>query len=229
MVAVSASACGILGLFGEVGSGQIVSRSFSFDDFAAVSAGWGAQVTVRQGDSYEVVLRMDDNLIDLMRVEKRTDELRFYLPPGTAIQRATIEIDIVAPELLELELSGGASGDVITDATNRSVIAQLSGGASLSGSIDADRIVLNASGGSTIVFDGSARSVELDGSGGSRILLFGVDAQDVKATLSGGAHGEVTATGELWAVASGGASLRYDGSPQRVDSHVSGGATVRKR
>ena len=61
----------------------------------------------RQGDTFCVVIRFDDNLVEHLRVIKDGDALRIGLKPNLpAILRATLQAEGAMPELAALDLSG---------------------------------------------------------------------------------------------------------------------------
>jgi hypothetical protein len=224
-----AFAAGTSSFTGTVGSGRMVTREFDYRDFTGVSAGSGARVTVQQGDRYRVELRMDDNAIDLMRTDLVNGVVEFSLEPNGALRNVRIEIEVTAPRITDLKLSGGATGTVEMELPDDRFTAELSGGARVSGRVTADQLVIEASGGSTATLDGSTESLSAEGSGGSRLLLAGVDADDASVTLSGGSRAEVTVAGRIEGSASGGSTLVHSGAARAVTVSTSGGSSVRRR
>ena len=229
LATVSAMASGQFSVDVVRGSGRMVSVDLGHTGFDAVAAGSIMDVTVRQGDSYDVRLRADDNLIDIVKSEKRGRELRFYTAPGTIIRNGTIQIDIVMPVLLDLDLSGGAHGDLEMDLLDETFTAVLSGGATVDGAVTARSLAVECSGGSVCSLRGRAEELDLNASGGSRILLFGVRGAEALVESSGGSRIEVSVSTSVRGNVSGGATVVYDGSPRTVRVSSSGGASVRQR
>ncbi|TVQ20893.1 MAG: DUF2807 domain-containing protein [Spirochaetaceae bacterium] len=231
LVATAGIACaaGASSFTGIVGSGRMVSRELDYRDFTGVSAGSGARVTVQQGDHYRVTLRMDDNAIDLMRTDVVNGVLQFSLRPAGPFRNVRIQIEVTAPRITDLRLSGGATGTVEMRLTDDRFNAVLSGGARLSGRVVADRLAIDCSGGSTATLDGSTRSLSAEGSGGSRLLLSGVDSGDAVVTISGGSRAELTVSNRIEGSASGGSSLIHAGASRTVAVSTSGGSTIRRR
>ena len=231
LVAVTGISCaaGTSSFTGTVGSGRMVTQEFDYRDFTGVSAGSGARVTVRQGDRYRVELRMDDNVIDRMRTDVVNGVLRFSLDPTGPFRNVRIEIDVTAPRITDLRLSGGATGTVEMELPDDRFTTQLSGGARVSGRVVVDRLVVEGSGGSTATLDGSTRSLSAEGSGGSRLLLSGVDSGDASVSLSGGSRAEITSAGRIDGSASGGSTLVHSRTAHGVTVSTSGGSTIRGR
>lgn len=230
LAGTTAFASGVAPFGGIEGSGNIVSRTLDVDGFTAIATGWGSELTVRQGDDYRVELRADDNIMEILRVELRDEQLRFDFPPGErTIRNATIEIDIVMPMLERLDLSGGSGAEVAMDLRDGSFRADLSGGSELTGTLGAERVRLEGSGGSRFRLQGRTSVVEADGSGAARFYLFDFPTTRVDADLSGGSVLEADVSEELRVDASGGSTVRYEGSPARVRAQASGGSTVRER
>jgi hypothetical protein len=219
------------GLFGTIrGSGDLVTRRLEISDFTEISAGWGMRLEVRRDSRYRVELRADDNIIDEIKYERTGDRLRFYLPAGTNLSGATIEIGIAAPELERLELSGGARAMIDGFESGRDGFsAELSGGSKLAGRLEAEFVELSCSGGSTVELEGEAEELEIEGSGGAVFMLYGFPVEDASVSLSGGSRAELAVRDRLSVSASGGSTVYYAGDPEIRRTDLSGGSSIRRR
>ncbi len=88
---------------------------------------------------------------------------------------------------------------------------------------------VNVSGGSQLSISGTSpkgSTLSVNGSGGAKALLGSLSVQSADVNLSGGAAATVNVSGTLNYDLSGGAQLRYSGSPKIGRSTTSGGASA---
>ncbi len=92
------------------GSGRVVSETFNIRGFSKIEVSHAFRVDIVQGDSYRVMVRIDDNLEQHLRVEKRGDTLIIGLKPlrGYNLRRATMEAEVRMPDLTGIEVSGAS-------------------------------------------------------------------------------------------------------------------------
>jgi hypothetical protein len=188
------------------GSGNEVTRTFDYQGFSAIDAGYGFNLDVTQGNEYSIILFVDDNVEDKLRVSKSGDTLKISLEPGS-YANLNLNAKITMPSLNSLELSGGARGNI-------------------SGFSSTHDFNLDLSGGSGANIDGLAGDLKIDASGGSYFDLSKYIVDDVNAELSGGSHGSVYVGGRLDANLSGGSHLDYYGDPELGEIDLSSGSTI---
>jgi Putative auto-transporter adhesin, head GIN domain len=58
------------------GSGNLATRDYAIDGFTGIDARDGFRVTVRGGDTFQVAITADDNVLDALSVRKVGDTLR---------------------------------------------------------------------------------------------------------------------------------------------------------
>lgn len=192
--------------FGDVtGSGSLVTKEQFFSDFNTVDAENGFNVEISKSDTYEVQVIADDNVMEFISVSKSGDTLRVGLEWGTKVNSATLKIKIIMPDLQEIELSGGSVGKIEDFITSNSLSVDLSGGSQLSGSGEAEYLIMDVSSGSQLDFSD---------------YLVG----DVNIELSGGSQAIINLDGTLNADLSGGSQLYYFGEPSMGDVDISGGS-----
>ena len=225
---MATSGC-LLGLASAEGSGEIVTLRPDLTGFTEVSASHGARAHIARGDDYSVVVRIDDNLQDHLRIVVEDGRLHIGMTSFLNIRNHSFEVDVTMPDLTAVAASGGARATLDGFDVEHAMEARVSGGARLTGTLGADSLSMTTSGGARAELSGSADSVTLRGSGGSRANLSTFDAGSVEVSLSGGSRADVYATRALTGGVSGGASLTYDGGPSTVDVGRSGGGRVTAR
>ena len=223
---IATSGC-LLGLASVEGSGEIVTLRPDLTGFTEVSASHGARAHIARGDDYSVVVRIDDNLQDHLRIVVEDGRLHIGMTSLLNISNRSFEVDVTMPDLTAVTASGGARATLDGFDVEHAMEARVSGGARLTGTLGADSLSMTTSGGARADLSGSAESVTLRG--GSRANLSTFDAGSVDVSLSGGSRADVYATRALTGGVSGGASLTYDGGASTVDVGRSGGGRVTAR
>ncbi|MCP4166736.1 MAG: DUF2807 domain-containing protein [Chloroflexi bacterium] len=197
------------------GSGNVVTREEAITGFDKLDVSQGFQVDVRQGDTFSVVIRVDDNLIERVRVAKEGNTLKIGLEPGRSfsLHNATLEADVTMPELTGLDLESGSHATINGLRSTKALDAKLSSGSHLQGDVDVGDAEFDISGGSHVTLSGSAGDLVIDASGGSHGKLADLAVGDANVKANGGSHVTVNPSGSLNAVAKGGSHVRYVGSP----------------
>lgn len=191
--------------------------------FTGLEVRKGMRLELRQADSYSVRIRTWDfcyRFISLKRDGSRltiTRSLTFF----------PVTIEITAPKITNLVLSGGSRGEFGLDLPEESVTLVLSGGSRLSGSLNARTLRLEHSGGSRTELTGRADSIKAEASGGSRISMESFPVRDAVVGLSGGSSARLSVSGTLSAEASGGSRLSYHGKPRMGKTAISGGSEIK--
>jgi hypothetical protein len=198
--------CGLTSL---TGSGKVITQEETITGFDRLDASHGFQVDISQGDTFRVIIRADDNLIEHVQVVKEGSTLKLGLKPGTSYNLidATLAAEVTMPEF---------SG------------ADLSGGSHLRGKIDAGSVAFDLSGGSHVTLSGSAGDLTVDAGGGSHAKLANLAVVNADVKASGGSHVTVNPSGTLNARASGGSHVRYVGSPTLGTMDESGGSSIKQ-
>ena len=240
------AACSPEGGFGVVvGSGRLVTREESFRDFDRLDVGSAFEVNVRQGDSYQVTITVDENVVPYLDVAQVGSTLRIGLKPMTTVSSVTLRAEITMPELVGLELSGASRGRVngfessrdltlglsgaaslTADVGAGNVRIDLSGASSLDGSISGGDVHMGLSGASRVDLSGSGRNLTLGASGASHADLGGFPVQDASVEISGASTGRIDVSGRLEVGASGASHLSYRGTPTLGRIETSGASTI---
>ncbi len=212
------------------GSGNVVSEEMTFADFTAIDAANAFVVDIVQSESFDVTVRVDDNILDLLDVSRAGDTLRVRLKRGVNLTGdVTLEAKIAMPDLDGLVLSGAASASVSGFRSQDRLDIELSGASAIEGDLEASHMDIEASGASRVALEGSATKLIIRGSGASSLDLadFTVDTAEVR--LSGASEATVNVLERIDPVDVSGASrLRYLGDPSLGNVSTSGASTVEK-
>jgi putative autotransporter adhesin-like protein len=222
VLAASLTGCALLG---EEGSGVIVTRRIPLTQGVhRVEIADAFAATVRVGGNPSGTVRIDDNLLDRLRLDVDGDTLRIDI--DGQVRGATLRAEIRVVSLERVVASGATQvrvvGPVVDDLT-----VEASGASKIEVSpIELDELVVDASGASRISIEGAASRLRAEVSGASNLALFGVEVDEAEVEVSGASHAEVTVLDRLEASASGASSVRYRGDADRVISDVSGSSSV---
>lgn len=183
IVALIAGCGGITSL---TGSGNVITQEEAITGFDKLDISQGFQVEVNQGDTFKVIIRVDDNFAEYLQIGKEGTTLRIGLEQNRIYSNATLQAEVTMPELVGLDVSGGsritasgAGGDITIDASGGSGVdlasfpvmnanVDASGGSqvtvNVSGTLNAD-----ASGGSQVSYVGNPTLGAIDTSGGAQV------------------------------------------------------------
>ena len=208
VIATLLAGCG--GLASLTGSGNVVTQEEAITGFDKLDVSDGFQVEVSQGDTFSVVIRVDEDLVEDLQVVKEGSTLKIGLKPGRSynLKNVTLEADVTMPELTGADLSGGSH---------------------LGGDVEAGDVTFNLSGGSHVTLSGSAGDLTIDADGGSHAELADLAVVDARVDASGGSHVTVNPNGRLDAVSRGGSHVRYLGSPTLGTIDTDGTSSVKQQ
>ena len=222
-------ACGLSFPSTLVGSGEIVTIEESYDAFSAVDINHAFRANVEQGETYRVVIRVDDNLLDKVRVTKDGSVLRIGLEPDQigGLSEVTLEADITMPELRGIEVGGASRAEITGFSSSDTLVVDVSGASSLFGDIEAGDTSVNASGAGRVELAGRGGDLLLDASGGSSVDLSQYPVFDATIDLSGASSASIFVEGTLNASASGASNVKYLGDPTLGSVVTTGASSIR--
>ena len=212
-------------------SGNVVTREEAFTGFDNVDISNAFKVDMSQGDSFRVVIRIDDNLVQHLQVVKQGATLKIGLKPGRGynIRNATREAEVTMPVLTGLELSGASHGTITGFKSTKAVDVDLSGASFLRGDIEGGNARFDVSGASHVTLSGSGDNVIIDASGASQVDLSAFPVADASVEASGASKATVNPSGRLDVDASGASHVYYLGSPTLGKMDTSGASSVKRK
>ena len=216
LLAVALAGCNVIDNVpgnGLDGSGVIASQAYDFSDFSEIELSQAFQATITRGDTYSVVVRIDDNLVDRLLVVQDGNRISIGLVQNTLLGQATLEADVTLPALTRLNASGAATAQLNGFAAADDFAAEATGASRIHGDIAAGNLTLRATGASTISLAGEGNVVTAEATGASTIDLEEFAAVDANVVANGASSVTVNLTGRLDATATGASNVLYLGSP----------------
>jgi hypothetical protein len=213
------------------GSGNIITQEEAITGFDQVSVQQSFDVSISQGEEYKVVISVDDNVVQYLDVRKDGNTLKIRLDPNRSysIIAATMEAEVVMPEITALELSGASSAQLTGFASSNDFAADLSGSGTLRGDIEAGDTSFGLSGSSDVSLSGSGGDLEVDTSGSSFVDLSDFSSEDADLSLSGSSIVTVNVNGTLNVNTSGSSNVYYLGNPTIGEINSSGSSSVQQK
>lgn len=210
------------------GSGQIVSEIRELPWFNAISVGNAFNVFITQGESFEVKVIADDNLIEYIKTEVRKDELVIGMTTNINPGRSsTTEVHITAPAFLSVKASGASNVSSRGIIRQDKIYLRGSGASDIRLNLDAALMELKCSGASDARIEGFVQSAQVELSGASDFKSGDFYCDFLEVRLSGASSMRVgvneAASGRL----SGASDLNVKGNP-RLDIRTTGASSVRK-
>ena len=211
------------------GSGKLVSKSWNLTDFTRVEAGHGFTLQLSQAAAHGIEIRIDDNLVEHLRVEKRGQTLVIGMNKAHnyKVGSDSMQAVIVMPHLEGLCLSGAAQAKIKGLKVSERFELDLSGASGVRGQISTKHLDADLSGASVMDLTGSAERAELELSGASHAKLEKFKLEEARVDMSGASDAKLLVSGRLSGDASGASSLRYLGQPQQVAVDTSGASSIR--
>jgi hypothetical protein len=228
--------------------GRTVTQEPEITDFDRLQVSHAFDVTVRQGQSYRVVIEVDEAVLPHLQVDRQGSTLRIGIEPGWRIFRGptTLRAEVTMPELSGLTASGASRVSLSGFASSAGLDIQASGASRVNGEIDAgdatigasgaseidlsgayQDLTVEASGASNVTLDGAGQNLRANASGGSEIDLSNLPVADARVQAAGASTIRVQPSGTLDVEASGASNVYYSGNPTLGNISTSGASSIR--
>jgi len=212
------------------GTGERVSQSFPFDNFTGVELSGSGVVNFHHSETNSITVTMYENLFDYLEMNVRSGTLDIGFRRGVGIELGEYgkQIDIYAPMLERLDVSGSFTTGYWDTIYASSFSVDISGFGSFSFNMQVDTLEIDASGAATFELSGVADDVNIVSSGFGNINAAYLQAQDARIDISGSSTVEIAVSDNLDVTLSGFGGVRYIGTPT-VTQSISGFGTVEQR
>ena len=210
------------------GSGDTVLVTSAETGFSKVSVSHACDAVVTRGDSFSVVVEIDDNIEKHLAIENNNGELIVTLDHGYIYDNLTFKATITMPELESIDGRGASAIAVSGFESNVPLHVELSGASEMEADIVCGDLSVDLSGASETSFTGSAEDLTCEASGASSLDFRQFPCRDATLDLSGASDIRVNASGTISGTLSGASEVLYYGSPTLGSFNCSGASEVRK-
>lgn len=211
---------------GVAGSGEVVEAEPELGPFTGLEVGSAFEVTLTPGTEPGLLIRTDDNVIDLVSTEVSGGVLQIGL--SGRVRDATLQAEVTVPGdgLASLDVNGAATVTATETVTDPSVEIAADGASRVFLVVSSQDVTVDANGASVVNLTGEARSVTASADGASTIEMVELPVTEADVEANGASTVELTVTDVLTARAGGASTIRYSGSPADVDSQTGGASTI---
>ena len=195
------------------GSGNVVTQEEAISGFDKVEVSHAFKVNISQGETFSVVVHIDDNLLQYLEVVKQGSTLKIGLTTDRITRDSTLEAKVTLPGLTGLGLKAASQGTITGFTSTNALNVDLSAASRLRGDIEAGDARLDVSDASQVTLRGSAGDMILDASGASTVDLADFPVANAIVEARDGSEVTVNASGTLNVDAHGASRVYYVGSP----------------
>jgi hypothetical protein len=188
------------------GSGVAAAETREVSAFDGVELAGSNNVIVRVGGKQRVVVHGDDNLLERVTTDVQQGVLVIGETPGSFTTKSPMYVEVDAPSLDALALSGSG----IVSVTR----------------VDAKRFKVSLPGSGVVRASGSATRLDVTLGGSGDAQLQALVADEVTARVTGSGRILVNATTSLDASVAGSGAVVYVGGPSHVTKSVTGSGAV---
>ncbi len=201
-------------------------------DFHAIKVSTGIDLYLKMGDTEEVKVVADDDIIDKLITEVDEGTLRIYMKKSNWTNwgfSKTRKVYVTVKELNAIDASSGSDVNSENTLTGESLKLRASSGSDISLDVVYKNLSLDTSSGSDAKVKGKVKNFEAQASSGSDINARELETVICKVSVSSGSDASVSVSDELYARASSGGDVNYYGNPQIKDIDESSGGDVNRK
>ncbi|MBK6281965.1 MAG: DUF2807 domain-containing protein [Draconibacterium sp.] len=201
-------------------------------DFNVIKVSSGIDLYVRMGETEEVKVVADGDIIDKVITEVKDGTLKIYMKQNNNWNWGTTQsrkVYVSVKALERLDASSGSDVNSENTLTGESLKVSASSGSDVNLDIHYKNFSLDTSSGSDARISGKTKNFEAESSSGSDIKAQDLESVICKVSVSSGSDATVNVSDELYANASSGGDVRYYGNPQVKDINESSGGDVTQK
>jgi len=210
------------------GNGKVVEQTRNLGEFDKISVTRGMNVFISQGESCNIVVKADENLLEY--IETTVDDGTLKVSCTRNIRKASSKkVFVTLPDLESLKTTAGSNVNSETPIKAKKLEIKSNAGSNVRMSLDAGALTLSATSGSNIYLDGITRSLKLKVNSGANIKAGELKTEDCEVEMSSGANVWINASSALKGSISSGANLFYTGEPATLQIEKSSGGNLIKK
>ena len=231
----------MLFIFALTALGVSASSSYSdktenrnLNNFHAVKVSAGIDLYLKMGDSEEVKVVADDDIIDRIITEVKDGTLHIYMKSNNNIfnwhfNTGAKKVYVSVKELDEIDASSGS--DVVSENTlsGETLDVEASSGSDVTLNVVYKNFSIDISSGSDAKISGKTKNFIAEASSGSDVTARNLESVNCKVRSSSGSDISVNVSDEISAKASSGGDIVYYGNPQVKEINESSGGDVKQR
>ncbi len=224
------ASCGYMGGERISGNGESATQQRSVSNFSGVEVSGPYNVFISQGDSYNVRIEGDENLLEYIEIEQNGDVLEISSRDGYNLNpRARIKVYVTTPRIEQLDVAGSGSIVAQTKITNNTQLDINIGGSGdvTIAEVDAPEIHSEIGGSGSIRLKGKTENFIAEIAGSGEVHAFDLLSETTKVQIAGSGDADVFASKKLEVSIAGYGDVQYKGNPS-IRQSKSGSGDIRK-
>jgi hypothetical protein len=196
-------------------------------DFTGIKAGDSFNINITQSDANTVKVDAPENVLSQIKTEVK-DGILVISSEGNLKTDKDITISIGIKTLNSLDVSGAADVRSENQLKTDKLSIESSGAGDVHLDLIAGEIKGSVSGAGDVTMKGTAQLLDISVSGAGELKASELEAEKVKAKVSGAGNAKVYAKQSLDAEVSGAGDVIYKGNPVDRNVNISGAGSVRE-
>jgi hypothetical protein len=214
------------------GNGVMKKETRSASSYTGISSHGSMHVQVNYGNSNNITVEADENLLQYIETEVKNDKLVIRTRKGVSLkskEKIVVYASLTRLTSLDVSGSGNINGDGAFSNTGKTDI-NVSGSGNIKLGFDAlNELTVSVSGSGNVNLDGkSCSNITANVSGSGNVDCSGIRCNDVFAKVSGSGNVRVNAGKSIDAKVSGSGNVFYKGAATNINSKTSGSGKVIK-
>jgi len=210
------------------GNGKVVEDTRKTKDFDEIKVTRGINVYIIQGDHQKVVVKADENLLDVIETKVEGNTLK--VSASQNIRNASSKrVYVTISDLSRISSSSGSNVFSETELKFKDLELKSSAGSNMKLDVNVNNLDASASAGSNMKLGGIARNFTGSASSGSNIKSEDLNAKNGNVKVSSGANIWITVKDDFEGHANSGGNIFYYGNPETTDIHKSSGGNIIKK
>lgn len=209
------------------GNGQRVTVNRSGSEFSGVEVRGGMDVVLKTGNTHEIKIEADQNLIDFIEVHNDGGKVQISTKDGYNLRsKDGIKVYATAPYFREVSVAG--SGDIRSQGkvvNNQEMGLQIRGSGDILMAVDAPRITTEISGSGSARLEGVTRDFSAEIKGSGDVHAFKLLSENARVDIAGSGNAEVFASKQLSVEIKGAGDVAYKGTGT-VNQKIMGSGNV---
>lgn len=208
------------------GNGNVINETRKVSSFDKIDISGGYEVILNQGDIESLELEVDENLIEYITTEVKSNIL--YISSKELFGKAkSLKLYITVVDINYIDVSGAI------ELTNKGTLKgeqleiNVSGAADIELKIELNNLEMDMSGASETTLTGSANNFKIKLSGDGELDAEKFKTQNTSIAISGAGEATVFAKKLLDVKVSGAGNIKYKGNP-KITKSISGAGSINK-
>lgn len=222
----------VIGINSAVAGNNSKTEIRNVKDFNAVKVSAGIDLYLKMGDSEEVKVVADDDIIDKVITEVKDGTLHVYMKKSSWIGwgfNGSRKVYVSVKELTKINASSGSEVKSENTLTGENLDVKVSSGSEVVIDVVYKNFSVDTSSGSEAKISGKTKTLKAEASSGSEIKANNLESKICKARASSGSEIDINVSDEIYANASSGADINYYGNPGVKDINESSGGDVKRK